>query len=163
MTAAARPAVASDLNVLVGLYRSLESEMTALSSMWPKTSGLAEPVGESMAGIVESSMSAGDDHVVLGTYDGYPFGLMYGKVSTMLPQAGGELLGSIRLVFVEREARAVGVGEAMRDHMLAWFRARGATLHDAHVLPGHRLAKNFFESGGFSARHIVMHHDDTDD
>ena len=163
MTAAARPAATTDVPVLVGLYRSLESEMTRLSPMWSKTSGLSEPVDESMAGIVTSSMSGGDDHVVLGTYDGYPFGFMYGDVSTMLPQAGDEVLGSIRLVFVEEEARAVGIGEAMRDHMLAWFRSRGAGLHDAHVLPGHRLAKNFFESGGFSARHIVMHHDDADD
>jgi hypothetical protein len=28
------------------------------------------------------------------------------------------------------------------------------------VLPGHRLAKNFFEQGGFAARSIVMHHAD---
>jgi hypothetical protein len=28
------------------------------------------------------------------------------------------------------------------------------------VSPGHRYAKNFFESNGFSARLIVMHHND---
>ena len=31
---------------------------------------------------------------------------------------------------------------------------------DVRVLPGHRLAKNFFEANGFSARLIVMHRDD---
>jgi hypothetical protein len=44
--------------------------------------------------------------------------------------------------------------------VLAELRQRGISKFDAHVLPGHRLAKNFFESGGFSARSIVMHHDD---
>jgi hypothetical protein len=48
----------------------------------------------------------------------------------------------------------------MRDAVLSHLRGRGIHRFDAHVLPGHRLAKNFFEQGGFSARHIVMHHDD---
>ena len=43
------------------------------------------------------------------------------------------------------------------------YRAMGHHLFDAHVLPGHRLAKNFFEAGGFSARTIVMHHSDRPD
>jgi hypothetical protein len=40
------------------------------------------------------------------------------------------------------------------------LRQRGISLFDAYVLPGHRLVKNFFEAGGFSARSIIMHHDD---
>jgi ribosomal protein S18 acetylase RimI-like enzyme len=63
------------------------------------------------------------------------------------------------MVFTEEAARGVGVGEAMRDAVMDDFAARGFRLFDAHVLPGHRLAKNFFEAGGFSARSIVMHHD----
>ena len=78
----------------------------------------------------------------------------------MLPQADGEEICSIRLVFVELEAREVSVGEVMRDLVLEEMRARGISKFDAHVLPGHRLVKNFFEAGGFSARSIVMHHDD---
>jgi hypothetical protein len=54
----------------------------------------------------------------------------------------------------------VGLGEVMRETAMDMLRERGITKFDAHVLPGHRLVKNFFESGGFSARTIVMHHDD---
>jgi hypothetical protein len=43
---------------------------------------------------------------------------------------------------------------------LTEHRALGIRLFDARVLPGHRLAKNFFEAGGFSARLIIMHHVD---
>jgi hypothetical protein len=78
----------------------------------------------------------------------------------MLPQAGGEPIGVIRFVFTEPEAREVGVGEAMLEGLLTHLRSSGHRLFDAHVLPGHRLVKNFFESGGFSARSIVMHHRD---
>jgi hypothetical protein len=48
----------------------------------------------------------------------------------------------------------------MRELTLGILRDRGITKFDAHVLPGHRLAKNFFEAGGFAARSITMHHDD---
>ncbi len=48
----------------------------------------------------------------------------------------------------------------MIRHVLEEFRGRGHRFFDARVSPGHRHAKNFFESNGFSARLIVMHHAD---
>jgi len=156
VTAAARPATIEDLPVLVHLYRRLEEEMVALSTMWPLTSGLAEPIDLRLT----EAIGDPDTIVLLGSFEGYPLGFLLATVDSMLPQAGGERLGSIRLVFVAQEAREVGVGEVMRLMVLEELRARGISRFDAHVLPGHRLAKNFFEQGGFSARHIIMHHDD---
>lgn len=156
MTASARFATPDDLPVLRSLYSGLEEEMTALSGMWPLTSGFEDPVEATMASAIEDEATV----VVVGEFDGYPFGFLVATVDRMLAQAGSERLGSIRLVYVDHEAREVGVGEAMRDLALAELRSRGISKFDAHVLPGHRLAKNFFEQGGFSARHIVMHHDD---
>ena len=37
--------------------------------------------------------------------------------------------------------------------------SRGASAVDAFALPGHRAAKNFFETAGFTARALVMHHE----
>lgn len=152
----ARPATAHDLDVLVHLYGLLEDEMMALHPMWPLADGLAEPVGASLA----EAIAAPDDVVMVGEIDGYPIGFILARLEPLLPRAGGDLVGSIRLVFTEVEAREVGVAEAMREAVLEHFRGIGVTKFDAHVLPGHRLAKNFFEAGGFSARSIIMHHDD---
>lgn len=159
MTATTRLATAQDIPLLVSLYRELEKEMVALSDLWPLTSGLAEPI----EGSWDQALSDPDTVTVIGSYEGYPFGFVMARIESQLPQAEGLRIGAIRLVFVEQEAREAGVGEAMREHILGALRARGITRFDAHVLPGHRLAKNFFEQGGFSARHIVMHHDDADD
>ena len=101
-----------------------------------------------------------DTLVLIGEIDGYPFGFLLARVESMLAQAKGEQIGAIRLIFVDRDAREVAVGEAKREEALSILRERGITKFDAHVLPGHRLAKNFFEAGGFSARSIIMHHDD---
>lgn len=156
MRVSARPATAADLRVLLELYRRLEDEMTALHPMWPLTDGLAEPVEESLAGVLEDTNA----DLLVGEIEGFPFGFLLARVEELLPQARGESLGSIRLVFSDPEAREVGVAEVMRETAMARLRERGITKFDAHVLPGHRLAKNFFEAGGFSARSIVMHHDD---
>lgn len=152
----ARLATPDDVPVLVDMYRDLEKEMLDLHTMWPLADGLAEPVDDSFATALEDD----DTLVVIGSVLEYPFGFLVARVESILPQAGGEEIGSIRLVFVELEARQVAVGEAMRDLAMDLLRERGISKFDAHVLPGHRLAKNFFEAGGFSARSIVMHHDD---
>lgn len=152
----ARLADESDIETLEGLYRGLEREMTALHAMWPLADGLDEPVADSLR------KALGSDHtvVIVGEIESYPFGFLLARVEPLLAQAGGEQIGAIRLIYVDDEAREVALGEAMRNMALDILRDRGITKFDAHVLPGHRLAKNFFEAGGFAARSIIMHHDD---
>jgi ribosomal protein S18 acetylase RimI-like enzyme len=156
MNVTARPATEADLDTLTRLYRSLETEMVALHAMWPVADGLDEPVRDSFA----TALSDPDTVILIGEIDGYPFGFLLARVEGLLVQSDGGQVGAIRLIFVDHDAREVAVGETMRDMALQMLRERGITRFDAHVLPGHRLVKNFFESGGFSARSIIMHHDD---
>jgi ribosomal protein S18 acetylase RimI-like enzyme len=156
MKVGARRATEADLPTLERLYRMLEEEMRALHPMWPVADGLDEPVAESF----RDALDEPDTVVLIGEIDGYPFGFLLARVERLLAQADGERVGAIRLIYVDQEAREVAVGEEMREMTLAILRERGLTKFDAHVLPGHRLAKNFFEAGGFSARSIIMHHDD---
>jgi GNAT superfamily N-acetyltransferase len=156
MEVSARRAAVEDLEVLVALYRALEREMTNLHPMWPLADGLSEPVE---AALIEALV---DSLVYVGEIDGYPAGFAIARIEDLLPQGGGEMVGSFRFIFTELEAREVGVGEALLTRAMDELRAAGVCRFDAHVLPGHRLAKNFFEAGGFSARHIVMYHHDVD-
>jgi ribosomal protein S18 acetylase RimI-like enzyme len=152
----ARPASPDDVATLVSLYRGLEAEQADLKAMWPLADGLAEPVAGSLADAI------GDPEVVviLGEVEGYPFGFALARVEPLLPQAAPERVGSIRLIYTEPAARGVGLGEVMIKEVLERLRSMGLGRFDAHVLPGHRLAKNFFEASGFAARSIVMYHED---
>lgn len=156
MHVSARPATADDLDALTYMYREAEEEQTALKAMWPLADGLAEPVEASL----KDALADGDTLVVIGEIDGYPFGFALAVIQDLLPQAGGEQVGSIRMMFTEEPAREAGVGEAMAGLLLDLLRERGLRRFDAHVLPGHRLAKNFFEANGFAARSIIMYHED---
>ena len=152
----ARRAGSEDIDILVSLYRKLRAEMVSLHPMWPRADGFDEPIDRSF------SVELTDPNVrmFVGEIDGYPLGFIYGRSAALKEHEGAVRVVAIRLVFVEEEARAVAVGEVMREALMDDFRDRGHRLFDAHVLPGHRLAKNFFEAGGFSARSIIMHHDD---
>lgn len=151
----ARDALISDVPTLVDLYGAMKEEMVALHAMWPIADGLDEPIAKTFTQAIED-----ETMVLIGELDDVPFGFLLARIEVLLPQADGQRVGSIRLIFVEQVAREVGIAEVMRDTALRRFRDQGITKFDAHVLPGHRLAKNFFESGGFSARSIIMHHDD---
>jgi len=148
----ARAASPDDIGSLVALYAGLCEEMTALSRLWPWADGLADPVEDALAALIEDP----DTVVVIGEIDEVAVGFAVAAIEPMLPQAAGRFIGAIRLVFVDHPAREVGVGEAMLSILLDTLRNRGVSTFDAHVLPGHRLVKNFFESAGFKARSIVM-------
>lgn len=148
----ARSATEDDLADLLSLYRLLADEMTPLSHLWPLADGLAEPIEDSLAALIADPETV----TLVGELEGVPVGFLVATVEPMLPQARGRSIGAIRLVFVHQPAREVGVGEVMLAAALDDMRARGISTFDAHVLPGHRLVKNFFEAGGFKARSIVM-------
>jgi GNAT superfamily N-acetyltransferase len=92
--------------------------------------------------------------VAVGTIDDVVVG--YAVVRTEALR-DGTILGVIDDLYVEPEARAVGVGEAIMELVLAWCQARGCRGLDAIALPGNRPTKNFFERFGLVARAIVVH------
>jgi ribosomal protein S18 acetylase RimI-like enzyme len=158
MIVAARRATANDIATLVRLYGPARDEQAALREAWPIADGLAEPIDAAFAAILDDDESA----LFVGTIDEVVFGFIWAKLEDLLPQAEGERIGVINLVYVEEEARMVAIGEAMLDQALGWLRGIGITKFDAIVSPGHRLAKNFFESAGFKARRITMYHNDNE-
>jgi len=95
--------------------------------------------------------------MLVGEIDEVPLGFLDGRVEPLLPQSGGRAIGVVEHIFTLPDAREVGVGEAMLDAFVEALAPYGVTLFDAVAPPGHRQAKNFFESHGFSARRIVMH------
>ncbi|MBI5156421.1 MAG: GNAT family N-acetyltransferase [Acidimicrobiia bacterium] len=155
--AAARPATPAELAELVRLHDRLSAEMSALRPVWPFVDGLAEPVEATFA----EMLAAPEWTVYVGTLDDTVVGFLAWRDEAMLPQAGGDRIAAVRYIFTEPEARTVGVGEAMMAKFLEDAASRGIRRLDAHVSPGHREAKNFFESNGFKARAIVMHRDTT--
>lgn len=151
MDEAARRATSADLDRLVALDAQLRDEFIVMrgGALWAVRESRPGG-GESFASLLERD----DVCVVVGSVDDYVVGF---GVAELEPLRDGTLLGRITELFVEADARAVGVGEAIAVELVAFCEAHDCVGIDALALPGHRAAKNFFEASGFTARAIVMH------
>jgi GNAT superfamily N-acetyltransferase len=147
-----RPATAEDLPRISELAELLRHELTPMKGgkLWSAREALAEPFEDTYGALIARD----DALVVVGTVDETVIG--FGAVALERLRTG-ETLGIVTDLFVEPDARAVGVGEAMAGDLVAFCTARGCVGVDTLALPGHRAAKNFFEESGFTARAIVMH------
>src|SRR3954469_23351288 len=119
--------------------------------VWAAREARPEPVEDSLG----ASLADDRTRVVIGTIDDVPIGYAVVHVEVL---HDGSRLGVIDDIFVEDEARGVGVGEAMMNDLIDWCVQRECGGMDAMALPGHRSTKNFFEESGFTARKLVMHH-----
>lgn len=65
-------------------------------------------------------------------------------------------VATIEQVFVTRDARNLGVGDALVSATLAWAQQQKLTALDALALPGDRETKNLYERSGLVARLITV-------
>lgn len=92
-------------------------------------------------------------HVLLaGTLEGGVAGVAAGHVRDV----AGELVGMVDCLYVEPDARGVGIGTALADALVDAFTGLACTAVDALALPGDRETKQRFEAAGFSARLLVL-------
>jgi ribosomal protein S18 acetylase RimI-like enzyme len=147
-----RPATTEDLPRISELAELLRHELVPMKggALWSAREAAPEPFEDTYGTLIDRD----DALVVVGTVDETVVG--FGAV-TLEHLRNGQTLGVITDLFVEPDARAVGVGEAMANELVAFCIERGCVGVDALALPGHRAAKNFFEESGLTARAIVMH------
>lgn len=147
-----RPATVEDISRIAELAGLARHELAPMKggTLWATREAIAAPFEDAY-----SALLARDDAlVVVGTVDDTVVG--FGVVA-LEELRTGDTLGIVTDLFVEPDARAVGVGEAMAEALVAFCTARRCVGIDALALPGHRAAKNFFEESGFTARALVMH------
>lgn len=89
----------------------------------------------------------------VGMIGSVPVGL---AVAGLVAQHDGDPRAVVETIYVEPEARAVGVGTALMRAVRAWALDHDAAAIDATVLPGDRASKNFFERHGLVARAITV-------
>lgn len=148
----ARPAVVDDVVVLARLAEQAVAEQIGErgGSVWAHRETRPLPADESLRAALDDP----DQLVVAGTIDEVVVG--YGVV-TVEALRDGRRLGVVSDLFVEPEARGVGVGEVLIELILGWCEGQGCSGVDALALPGNRQTKNFFETFGFTARALIVH------
>ncbi|MGI8491915.1 MAG: GNAT family N-acetyltransferase [Acidimicrobiales bacterium] len=148
---AARLAVAGDLDRLTTMWDQATVELTGHRGGELLAVTLAGPAAVEVS--LDSYLHDPDRIMVVGTVDDYPLGFGAGRTD----RSGVRPMGAVEAIYVEAEARHIGVGEAMLEVMLERWQSQGCLGADAPALPGNRAVKAFFETNGFIARLLVMH------
>lgn len=79
-----------------------------------------------------------------------------GYLVAKLGQAKSGKIATIEQVFVTKDARNIGIGDALVSATIAWARAESLVALDGFALPGDRETKNLFERSGLVARLITV-------
>jgi ribosomal protein S18 acetylase RimI-like enzyme len=120
--------------------------------VWASREARAEPLDVALAAALADAA-----HVVaVGTIDDVIVGYAVARLEHVRDD---HPLAVIDDLYVEPEARGVGVGEALMDLLIDWANGQAAAGIDAFTLPGNRETKNFFEAHGLTARAILVHRD----
>jgi ribosomal protein S18 acetylase RimI-like enzyme len=148
----ARAATAADLAVVAQLFTDASATVATErgGAVFLHKEVLALPLVERLAGLLSDPARL----VAVGVLEDAILGSALATVETL---RDGTILARLEFLWVEPEAREVGLGEELLVLVRRWAQEAGATRLDAYALPGNREAKNFLEGAGFSARLIVMH------
>jgi GNAT superfamily N-acetyltransferase len=126
----------------------LAMEAEARDSLRPVRGGAGHLDVDGVAWTLSSRIESTDVVVFAGLIDDAVIG--YAVVSSAATAA------RIEAIYVEPEARELGVGEELLNHAIAWAHEHRCTTLDAVALPGDRHTKNFFETFGMVARAITV-------
>jgi GNAT superfamily N-acetyltransferase len=149
---ATRAATAVDIPRLVELAIELRDELREMrgGSLWEVRESRLLPVADAFTALLGRSEAV----VLVGTIEDVVVGYGTLEFETL---DDGRKLAIIGDLYVEPEAREVGVGDALATDLVDRAIAAGCSGVDAFALPGHRTTKNFFERAGFTARALLMH------
>ena len=139
----ARSATQQDLDVLIVLESEARSSLTDFRG-GDRLALAAPEIGQNWsATLIDESV-----YVLVGGIDLVVMGFMLVRITNRLP--------TVEQVFVTRDVRNLGVGDALVAQALAWAKQNNFVALDALALPGDRETKNLYERSGLVARLITV-------
>ena len=148
----ARAARPDEIGTVAGLAREARQEALKYrgGERWLVTEAASEPLEEHFSGLLTDPEAV----LVVGIWEDSLVGYGWAR---RLVRLDGSPIARIEELFVTPDARSVGVGESLFDALLMWSRDQELVAIDAFVLPGHREAKNFFETFKMTAHALIVH------
>lgn len=149
-----RRATEADIDALAPLAAALRAELNEERGgrLWE----LAEADGRDPDSRFVAALNAPDECVTVGLIDDVAVGYAW---AVTIPLADGTMRAVIPELYVEPEARKVGIGEGILNDVIAWANENDCVALDAMALPGTRDTKNFFETFGMKARMLIVSRD----
>ena len=139
-----------DREIFSSLFQASRGEIADHrgADLWERTRSLTGTSSEVFRKVIESE----DFLFIIGTFDDYPFGFLIAELVTIYNGRSFD----IREVFVDKQMRSVGIGEAMMASLFEQAEESSVLSIVGRALPGDRELKNFFERFKITARIIEV-------
>jgi GNAT superfamily N-acetyltransferase len=147
-----RPAETTDVDQLIRLFDLAKEELEGRKGAWlweRHNSPFADALRAAQTVLLEPWIA------LIGSIDSTVLGYLVGRIEGLHRDG---TLGVIHGLYVEPDARGVGIADALVAEAIDRFRSLGCVGVDSWSLPGERETKNFYEAHGFTARSITVHH-----
>ena len=150
MSVEARPAYEADLGELASLLEQAKTEVE------PQRGGkiylLTEVRQDSESFAFDLSDSA--KYLVAGIFEDLLVGW---GAAVQLQISGGPKVAQVKEIFVQKDLRELGVGEAILQEILDWAKREGCQAIEGTALPGNREVKGIFERFGIKTRMLTVY------
>lgn len=138
-----RRAVPADAAPLMAL------EDAARAHLFYQRGGPAVLAEQPATGDWETAIADDQRSVFVATLDD----VVFGYLELRFPASGAAI---VHQVYVDPEARELGLGDWLIEAALDAARAHGCRVFEGFALPGDRDTKNLFERAGITARKIIV-------
>ena len=150
MSAASQPAVSyreaspDDFPVLVDWYTQLNNFFYRLGYRLPQP----ENVGQVWLESFQRTLGR-FSNVFIAEVAGKAVGFMLCRLKRLPAHMGGVLVGELSDMWIEAEARRLGIGDQLSRLALDWLRAHGAHSVEIQVLKANEASWKLYERMGF--------------
>lgn len=139
-----REATADDFPILVNWYGQLNTYFYQMGYRLPHP----ENVGQIWLESFQRTLGR-FSNVFIAELEGDPVGFMLCRLKRVPAHMGGVMVGEISDVWIETEARRLGIGERLSRLALAWLRENDAHSVEVQILKDNEGSWKMFERLGF--------------
>lgn len=139
-----RTATEADFPILVEFYEKLNTYFYGMGYRLPHP----ENVGQVWLDAFKRTLGR-FSMVHIAEVDGKVVGFMLSRVKRVPPQMGGVLVGELSDMWIEAEARRLGIGDRLSRLALDWLRAQGTHSVEIQVLRDNEASWKLYDRMGF--------------
>jgi len=139
-----REANPEDFPTLINWYAQLNTYFYELEYRLPQP----ENVGQIWLESFQRTLGR-FSNVFIAEVEGKPVGFALCRLKRLPAYMGGVLVGELSDIWVEAEARQMGIGDGLSRLVLAWLREHGAHSVEVQILKDNEASWKLFERLGF--------------
>lgn len=139
-----RLATESDLPVIVSYYEKLDDFFHEHGYNFPKL----ENVGQLWLESFQRTLGR-YSIIFVAEIEGKVVGFMLGRVKRVPPYMGGMLVGEVSDMWIEPEARRLGIGEKLSELTIDWLREQKVHSVEARILEVNLPSTKLYTKMGF--------------